>query len=184
MLFTIITLSSVLSLVTAAPTILTERWPSVTNILKSDVISIYYVSTGAITYNVPTGIVAKTPNGEITTLVTFENTSLDLPSTCRLRFYLDNANTVLDGTKQVNVFSSRQPAPKGGSTGWGPGNQRDQDIGRFLLYKGGNGDLVQGTESFPCPKKGAGPVGFEVVPVGDVDRVEWSAALSGLYLTW
>lgn len=56
------------------------------------------------------------------------------------------------------------------------------------MYKGGNGDLVPGfptgVNSVPCPKKNAGPVGFEVVPVGDVDRVEWSKGVSGLYLTW
>ena len=92
---------------------------------------------------------------------------------------------MLDGTKQVNIYSSLKPAPVEGSKGWGgPGNQRDQDIGRFLVYKGGNGDLIQGGESVPCPGKGKGPVGFEVVPIGESDRVEWGAGLSGLYLTW
>lgn len=29
-----------------------------------------------------------------------------------------------------------------------------------------------------------GVVGFEVVPVGDWDRVEWDAGVSGLYLSY
>ncbi len=44
-------------------------------------------------------------------------------------------------------------------------------------------------KSFPCPKMGDfnvknGVVGFEVVPVGDWDRVEWDAGVSGLYLSY
>jgi len=91
---------------------------------------------------------------------------------------------VTEGTKQVNIYTSLYPAPAAGSAGWGgPGNGRNQDVGRFLVYKGGNADLIMGTDSVACPKKGE-TVGFEVVPTGDADRVEWSKDLSGLYLTW
>lgn len=191
MIFNKLATASLLSFVAAAPTTINARWPPLTNILKPTVISQYSGTNGAITYNVNTGTATKTPSGDITTLVTFENTSLDLPITCRLRFFLDSADSaiILEGTKQVNIFSSLNPAAVQGSKGWGgPGNQRNQDLGRFALYKGGNGDFVRGfptgVDSVPCPKKGAGPVGFDIVPVGEVDRVEWSAALSGLYLTW
>jgi hypothetical protein len=188
---TLTTTASLLSLSLAAPAALTPRFPPISNILQPSFISRYSGTNGAITFNVATGSATKTPTGDITTLVTFENTSLDLPATCRLRFFLDGSDSavVLEGTKQVEIFSSLKPAPAAGSAGWGgPGNQRNNDLGRFSLYKGGNGDLVPGfptgVNSVACPKKGAGPVGFEVVPVGDVDRVEWSKGLSGLYLTW
>ncbi|KAF1913213.1 hypothetical protein BDU57DRAFT_597612 [Ampelomyces quisqualis] len=188
---TLTTTISLLSLSLAAPAPLTPRFPPISNILQPTFLSRYSGTTGAISFNVATGSATKTNTGDITTLVTFENTSLDLPSTCRLRFFLDgtDASVVLEGTKQVNIFSSLNPAPAGGSPGWGgPGNQRNIDLGRFSLYKGGNGDLVPGlptgVNGVACPKKNAGPVGFEVVPVGDVDRVEWSKGLSGLYLTW
>jgi hypothetical protein len=187
--FTTLTLSSLLSLSLAAPTTLTTRWSPNPTSLKPISISLYSGTTGAITPNVAIGSATKTPSGDITTLVTFSNPSLELPDTCRLRFHLDSSDTavVLEGTKQVAVFSSLKPAPAGGSPGWGgPGNQRNQDLGRLELYKGGDGNVVYATgiNGFPCPKKGSGPVGFEVVPVGDRDRVEWSAAMSGLYITW
>jgi hypothetical protein len=189
MIFTALAVSSILSLSYAAPITLAARESNLSNTLKPITISLYSGATGGITPNVATGSATKTPTGDITTLVTFENKSFDVPSTCRLRFHLDNLDTavVLDGTKEVGIFSSLNPAPAGGSKGWGgPGNQRNIDLGRFKLVKGGDGSVVYATglDAFPCPKRGAGPVGFEVVPIGDVDRVEWSAALSGLYLTW
>lgn len=186
MLSHLFTTTTLFTLSLTAPTSFSPRWPQISNILRPTVISQYSGATGAIAYNTATGVVAKTSQGDLTTLVTFENTSLDLPASCRLRFYLDSADAavVTDGTKLVNIFSSLKPAPVGGSQGWGgPGNQRNQDIGRFLVYKGGNADLVMGGEAVPCPTRGE-KVGFEVVPVGDVDRVEWSGSLSGLYLTW
>lgn len=186
MLFSLFTTTTLFTLSLAAPTSLSPRWPQISNILRPSVISQYSGVNGAIVYNTPKGVTAKTSQGDLTTLVTFENTALDLPASCRLRFYLDSTDSavVTDGTKLVNIFSSLKPAPVEGSAGWGgPGNQRNLDIGRFLVYKGGNADLIQGGEAVPCPKKGE-KVGYEVVPVGDVDRVEWSGSLSGLYLTW
>ncbi|KAF2035183.1 hypothetical protein EK21DRAFT_84807 [Setomelanomma holmii] len=185
MLFTTLTAASLLSLAAAAPTNLEARWPPLTNILKPTVISLFDGSNGAITYNVGTGSATKTNRGDITTLVTFKP-DFDIPeTTCRLRFFLDNADNavVLGGSKQVNIFSSLKPAPEKDVPAWGPpGNQRDQDLGRFSLYKGGNGDVVYAPAIFPCPKKGAS-IGFEVVPTGETDEVKCNPALSGLYLT-
>jgi hypothetical protein len=179
-----LTAASLLSIVAALPTTLNSRWPNATNILKPTIISQYSGTNGAITYNVEKGIAAKTNTGDITTLVTFDNTSRDdMPTTCRLRFSLDsNDNSIaLEGTKQVNIFSSLKPAPKEGSRGWGgPGNQRNLDIDMVTMYRGG--DFLVGY--VPCPGKGKGPVGYEIVPVGDVDRVEWNGEMGGLYLTW
>lgn len=185
MLVQTFTVASLLSLSFAAPTFLEKRL-SPLPMLRPTVISRYTGSNGAIVYNVPTGTAAKTYQGDVTTLVTFSNPSLDLPTTCRIRFNLDSSDTavVTEGTKQVNIYTSLYPAPAAGSAGWGgPGNGRNQDVGRFLVYKGGNADLIMGTDSVACPKKGE-TVGFEVVPTGDADRVEWSKDLSGLYLTW
>ncbi|KAH7063965.1 hypothetical protein BKA63DRAFT_174865 [Paraphoma chrysanthemicola] len=186
MLFTSITAASLLSLVAAAPASLQARWPPLSNILKPSVISQFDGSNGAITYNVATGSATKTNRGDITTLVTFKP-DFEIPATtCYLRFFLDgNDNAVkLGGSKQVNIFSSLQPAPEHNVAAWGPpGNQRNLDLGRFSLYKGGNGDIVYGPATFACPKKGSS-AGFEVVPTGETDEVTWSASLSGLYLTW
>lgn len=192
MLFSTFAIASLVTLVSAAPTAIEKRWPSIPRILRPSVISRYEGFNGAITYNVARGEASKSGNGrDISALVTFDNTNLDLPATCELRFFLDatDANVQLSGTQQVAIFSSLKPAPAAGSTGWGPpGNQRNEDLGRFSLVRGGDGTLIAGqstkVRSFPCPRKGAGPIGFEVVPLGDRDRVEWSANLSGLYITW
>ncbi|KAF2824243.1 hypothetical protein CC86DRAFT_420695 [Ophiobolus disseminans] len=186
MLFQTLTSLTLLALTSAAPTSLSKRWPEIPNILRPTVISSYSTTNGAITYDVPKGTAAKTSSGEISTLVTFSNPSQTLPTDCRVRFYLDGADAgvVTEGTKQINIFTSFKGAPEGGSTGWGgPGNQRNGDVGRFLVYKGGNADLLWGNEVVKCPAKGE-TVAFEVVPAGEVDRVEWSKGLSGLYLTW
>lgn len=194
MQYTTIFLTLLLSLTFAAPTTNPEkRFPTLTNILKPSSISRYSGFNGAIQPNVFYGEASKSTsnNGhDISTLVTFMNNDLNLPATCQLRFYLDNADNsvIVSGTGIVSIFSSNAPAPAAGSGGWGgPGNQRYEELGRFKVVKGGNGVLLEDfgrkLDSVPCPGRGKS-MGFEVVPTGDNDFVGWTKDISGLYMTW
>lgn len=197
--FCTLALAALLSFTSAIPTAAVEkRWPSTTNIIKPYTISIYHSFNGAITPAVDKGEVSRNywDGRDNTTLVTFDITGRTLPATCFLRFYLDPADSAASwsGTAQIDVFSSLQPAPAQGSAGWGgPGNQRNLPLGRFQVTGLGQATPLNFAPnqlgSFPCPKVGDGnvrdgKVGYELVPVGDQDRVTWSADLSGLYLGW
>lgn len=171
--------------------------------LPPSAISLYHASNGAIDYGVRRGEVSRENwNGrDNSTLVTFDLNGRTLPEKCNLRFYLEpntqssdpSAGSFVSGTGLIDIFSSLQPAPVGGSKGWGgPGNQRNNHLGRVKVQ---NQDAAivffdsSHLEGFQCPKAGDGNVrnglvGYELVPVGDADRVQWDAAVSGLYLTW
>jgi hypothetical protein len=201
MLFSSLVITTLCYLTAAAPTAINKRWPVADGtFITPSVISIYHGQNGAIEYNTAKGEVSREQwNGkDNSTLVTFDINGKTLGTTCSLRFFQDSADTSAIFTgypAQVDIFRSLQPAPVSGSTGWGgPGNQRDIPLGRFEPRYNGNAVVVENVgpgllNSFPCPRIGDynvknGLVGFEIVPVGDRVRVEWTAALSGLYLDW
>ena len=141
----------------------------------------YDVSTGAIDCNVNGGLVSKstTNNGhDITTLVTFTYPQAAQGKQCQLFFYLDSTATV-GGSKKIDVFTSLQPAP-GCTTGWGPGNQRNINIGRWSVSKGNfaTWDATYGaylTQPTTCQDPGS-VEGLEFVGVYDDDLVRWNPA--------
>lgn len=198
MLFSTFAAASLLSLAAAAPTAVEKRWPTDSSSLQPSAISIYHHFNGAIDYGVSNGEVSRAQwNGrDNSTLVTYDLNSRTLPATCSFKFWLESDSASLfSGTGQVDIFSSLQPAPVGGSPGWGgPGNQRYLNLGRFEVKYNGNAVVITNVapnqlNSFPCPKIGDfnvknGLVGYEIVPVGDSVRVEWSSAVSGLLLDW
>lgn len=201
MLFSTLIATSLLSLASAAPTTINKRWPAAdSSSLTPTTISIYHGQNGAIKYNVAKGEVSREQwNGkDNSTLVTFDLNGNTLGTTCSLKFFHDSTDTSAIFTgypAQVDIFRSLQPAPVGGSPGWGgPGNQRDIHLGRLEPRYNENAEVVENVgpnqlNSFPCPKAGDyhvknGLVGYEIVPVGDRVRVDWTAALSGLYLDW
>ena len=202
---TTMALITVLSLASAAPACLEARFPTSrgNNILPPSAISIYHSSNGAIDYGVRRGEVScENWNGrDNSTLVTFDINGRTLLEKCNLRFYLEpnthssnpGSGSFVSGTGLIDIFSSLQPTPVEGSKGWGgPGSQRNDYLGRVKVQ---NQDAAIDTsvpnqlEGFNCPKASDwnvknGLVGYELVPVGDADRVQWDAAVSGLYLKW
>ncbi len=201
MLFSTLVTTTLLSLTSAAPLAeISKRWPTDDGTsLRPSVISIYHGQNGAIDYNTPHGEVSRAQwNGkDNSTLVTFDLTSRTPPAgaTCSFKFFIDPADTAAKATGFIDIFKSLAPAPVGGSPGWGPpGNQRDTNLGRFQPQVGGYATVVSDVgpnqlNGFPCPTSSDyhvknGLVGYEIVPAGDQVRVEWTAALSGLYLDW
>ncbi|KAF2726796.1 hypothetical protein EJ04DRAFT_506687 [Polyplosphaeria fusca] len=179
----IFTVACLMGLACAAPT--EKRWPSKANLITPSTLSQYYVSSGKIDYKRADGKVAKPSSaGDMTTLITFSMPTESNGKTCSLGFYLDYSTSSLSGSKLLDVYTSNAPAP-GARASWGPGNQRNLPYGRFELtgYRDATwkADVAHPGSSFPCPK---GEAGFEVVGVYDNDSVEWSGAVSGLYLTW
>lgn len=195
--FSTITLATLLSVTSAAPAAIEARFPK-GNVLPPSAISIYHGSNGAIDYGVANGEVSRNNwNGlDNSTLVTFDLNGKTLPDKCFLRFWLEpnTHDSYWDGTGLIDVFSSLQPAPKEGSKGWGgPGNQRNNPLGRMKVNYNGDATVLDFApnqlSAFKCPKVGDwnvknGLVGYELVPVGDKDRVQWNGASSGLYLNW
>jgi hypothetical protein len=203
--FNTIAFITLLSLASAAPASLEARFPNSrgTRVLLPLVNSLYHGFNGSIDYGVRRGEVSRENwNGRDNgTLVTFDLNGRTLPERCNLDFYLEpnvqssdpSAGSFASGTRLMDIFSSSQPAPVGGSKGWGgPGNQRDNHLGRVEVQNQ-DAKIVPTISSrlrgFPCPKIGDsnvknGLVGYELVPVGDAVRVQWDTAVSGLYFNW
>ena len=206
MYFTTIALTTLLSITSAAPASLKARFPTgrYNNVLPPSAISIYHGQNGAIDYGVYRGEVSRNnwDGRDNSTLVTFDLNGRTLPDTCFLRFWLEpntqssdpRTGSFVSGTGLIDVFSSLQPAPQEGSKGWGgPGNQRNNPLGRLKVNFNGDATVLDFAPNqlsgFKCPKVGDwnvknGLVGYELVPVGDADRVQWDGAVSGAYLSW
>ena len=141
----------------------------------------YHVNSGAIDCNVQGGIVDKSYNNQgkdITTLATFTYPPATAGQRCQLAFYLDNTAPVT-GSGKIDVFTRNQPAP-GCTTGWGPGNQRGNNIGRWSVAKNAfaTWDATFGaylTAPTACKPVGT-QEGFEFVGVYDNDHVAWNPA--------
>ncbi|CAG9981133.1 unnamed protein product [Clonostachys byssicola] len=143
----------------------------------------YNVGNGAISAT-NTGDVAKAPtNGgqDTTALLTFTYPSYVSGQKCQFAFSLDSTAT-LQGSAKLDLFSSLQPAP-GPTAGWGPGNQRNVNLGRLNLFKPGQATWEATYSSYLTQKtdcKAPGTVeAFELVGVYDRDLVSWNPALAG-----
>jgi hypothetical protein len=200
--FPTIAFTTLLSLASAAPAAIEARFPR-GNVLPPSSISIYHGSNGAIDPSVARGEVSRNnwDGRDNSTLVTFDLNGKTLPDRCFLRFWLEpgtagspTSGSFWSGTGLIDVFSSLQPAPKEGSKGWGgPGNQRNNPLGRMKVNYNGDATVLDFApnqlSAFQCPKIGDwnvknGLVGYELVPVGDQDRIQWDNAVSGLYLNY
>ncbi len=143
----------------------------------------YDVGTGAIHCNPAGGLVSKstTNNGhDITTLVTFTYPAASLGKKCQLAFSLD-ATASLSGSQKIDVFTSLSPAP-GCTTGWGPGNQRNNQLGRLSATLGAYATWEWTSSSYltaPTDCKAPNTTeGFELVGVYDTDYVAWNGAVA------
>lgn len=142
----------------------------------------YSVNNGAISPST-TGFVFKHPgNGgqDVTTLLTFTYPDAAKGKQCQFAFYLDQTATNL-GSRKIDVFSSLQPATKA-TTGWGPGNQRDQNLGRLSTVKPGfaTWDATYSsrlTQKTPCGAPNT-TASFELVGVYDNDYISWDPSVA------
>ncbi|KAI5462793.1 hypothetical protein BGZ63DRAFT_452313 [Mariannaea sp. PMI_226] len=175
---TILTVITAAASVIAAP--LEERGPSHFTPSK---IWRYNVGTGAIS-STNTGVVSKsTSNGgqDTTALLTFTYPSFSQGKKCQFAFTLSPSDK-LRGSGKLDFFSSNSPAP-GPTTGWGPGNQRNNHLGRLSASLGATAtwDATYSsylTKKTPC--KAPGTVeGFELVGVYDNDFISWNPNVSG-----
>jgi hypothetical protein len=148
--------------------------------LKPTDISQYTVGTGAIDFDVTNGKIFKADSDKgnsITTLVTFDFPLDSAGKDCSFTFELDSTAT-LTGSGLFDVFTSLKPADHDTTT-WGPGNQRDQNVGRMSAVLNGQATWVAKflADPFPCP---AGTTkGYELVGVYDNDDIEWNNAITG-----
>lgn len=176
------------TIITAAPL---ERREA---IIYPAVTSQYTVSTGAVAYNTYYGLVSKSSGGsgntngqqsDITTLVTFDLSTVKPGSTCEFVFTL-NANDYgakVGGSHGADVFTSIAPAKTTSTSSWPSGNLRDQSRGRFVASVGGGLAQWQSgfpSNVFPCPSGML--LGAEIVGFNDVDILQWTAGQSGLSL--
>lgn len=139
----------------------------------------YSVNNGAISATSSLAEIYKsTGNGgkDQTALVTFTYPAGVEGRQCQLEFHLPaNANPA--GSKKIDVFTSIKPAP-GSKDGWGPGNQRNNHIGRLSVVAGGAAtwDATYGRSlavKTPCKKPGTVEA-FELVGVYDFDSINWN----------
>jgi len=154
-------------------------------------ISLYIVSTGAINFDTHEGEISKNNSqpSDITTLITFDHFPLDSQGkNCSFHFSLDPTAT-LSGSGLFDVFTSLTPATHS-TTGFPPGNQRNQPVARMQAVKPGTAtyvpDFPNTIQSFPCPS-GAWPI--ELVGVFDGDDIQWSGGLTptgptGPFVMW
>jgi hypothetical protein len=172
--------------VLAAP--LEARTGSPGNYFTPSAIYNYDVGTGAIQCT-STGLISKSTsnNGhDITTLVTFTYPAAAENHKCQFFFYLDSTAS-LSGSKKIDVFTSLAPAP-GCTTGWGPGNQRNVNIGRISaeLNNYATWDATYGaylTAPSDCKAPGT-QEGFELVGVYDNDYVSWNPTVAGARIVY
>lgn len=143
----------------------------------------YSVNSGAIA-STSTGQVSKSSdNGgrDITALLTFTYPTAAQGKQCQFAFSLDNTATVR-GSGKLDLFTSNSPAP-GPKSGWGPGNQRNNHLGRLSVSKNNLATWDSTYSSYltkktPCKAPGT-KEGFELVGVYDNDFISWNPSVAG-----
>ncbi|KAH7137340.1 hypothetical protein B0J13DRAFT_559513 [Dactylonectria estremocensis] len=148
----------------------------------------YNVRNGAIS-STSRGVVSKydSNNGnDITALLTFTYPAAAVGKQCQFVFYLNHGGN-LHGSGKLDLYSSNSPAP-GPTSGWGPGNQRNQHLGRLSVSRGADATwdatyFSYLTKKTPC--KAAGTVeAFELAGVYDNDFVSWNPSVAGPRIVW
>jgi len=170
--------TTLLTLVTSALAAPSPNHAIPTYAIRPSYLSQYAVWSGAITFNTGMGQMTKTQtSSDITTLLEFMIPDTAVGKMCTMHLALDDTSTVT-GTMDFQVFSSLYPAAAS-TTGWGPGNGRDQYLGYMTAMKG----AAATTLSFKCPS--AGSHGWEFVPKGDMANIKWTQTMQwGAYMTY
>ncbi|KAK3331857.1 hypothetical protein B0T19DRAFT_482259 [Cercophora scortea] len=151
-----------------------------TGVIEPTTLYTFNVGTGAINCTNTGGLVSKSPtNGgnDTTTLITFTYPPESAGKSCTLQFFLAGPDVTLDGTGQIDVFSSLAPAP-GCTDTWPPGNGRNIQLGRWNVETSeyATWDCYL-TEPTTCAAPGTVEA-YEYVGVGDYDLVQWGDASS------
>ena len=145
----------------------------------------YNVKNGAIS-SATTGMIEKsTGNGgaDTTTLVTFTYPEAARGKKCQFAFNFDTTASA-SGSRKLDVFTTSGIAP-GPTSGWGPGNRRNNHLGRLSAPAAFPGfatwDATYGaylTQKINCKAPNT-KEGFELVGVYDVDYIWWDSAAAG-----
>lgn len=154
-----------------------DSWKAV-DVLYPRTTSLFYASTGDIKYNSSHGLIYKgigsMADSDVTTLVTFAVPEGWAGKKCRLDFDLES-DDVLSGSKTVDVFTSLTIVEHS-SSGWSPGNQRDQYLGRFMIDGSRSGKWIDTDDEVPrfdCPADEV--VTWELVGVNDRVEIRWTS---------
>jgi hypothetical protein len=155
--------------------------PTTGKVITPSVRSQYYVSTGQIVYNTGLALVQKTgASSDITTLLTVKVPPAAAGKTGTFHFALDKS-AIVTGSGQIDVFTSLIPATSS-TTSWPPGNQRNIQVGRIQVVKGGTATWVFGSATFTIPATGT--YGYELVGVNSVDLVSFSGTNNGIWISY
>ncbi|EEY14539.1 predicted protein [Verticillium alfalfae VaMs.102] len=89
--------------------------------------------------------------------------------------------------QEGRLYTSLAPAP-GCTSGWAPGNQRNVNLGRMSVQRGGlaTWDATYSsylTKRTPCKAPGTVEA-FELVGVYDNDHVSWNVAVAGARISY
>jgi hypothetical protein len=187
---TLLAMTSLVASTMAAPLEARTAPPVPANTFAPTALYSYDVGTGAIGAASSWAVVDKyTSNGghDSTTLMTFTYPNAAEGKQCALYFY-SNPDTQMSwtGSERLDIFSSNSPAP-GKTSGWGPGNQRNNHLGRWK--KSGSAwadwEATYGGLSVAQPCKPAGTYeSFEIVGVWDNDHVSYDNAFSGVRIAY
>ncbi|KAF7562358.1 hypothetical protein G7046_g1766 [Stylonectria norvegica] len=155
----------------------------------------YFTPSAIWKYNVGTGAISATDHGlvskdtnnngnDITTLMTITYPDEVAGKKCQFAFYLDDTAT-LSGSGKLDIFTSNSPAP-GPTSGWGPGNQRNNNVGRISAVLGGFATIdasydVHLSEVLDCQPPGTVEA-FELVGVYDNDVISWDPNVAGPWI--
>jgi hypothetical protein len=165
-----------LSTVSAFPQV-----PTTGKVITPSILSQYYVSTGQIVYNTKFALVQKTgTTSDITTLFTLKFPAAATGKTGTFHFALDNS-AIVTGSGQIDVFTSLNPAISS-TTSWPPGNQRNNQVGRIQVVKGGTATWVFGSATFTIPA--AGTYVYELVGVNSIDLISFSGTNNGIWVSY
>ncbi|CRK30865.1 hypothetical protein BN1723_003986, partial [Verticillium longisporum] len=163
--------------------------PTPSGYFQPSSVSTYDVSNGAIQCEVSYGLVDKATDNkgrDFTTLMTFTYPEGVTGKQCLFEFFLDEGAS-LYGSKKVDLYTSLAPAP-GCTSGWAPGNQRNVNLGRMSVQRGGlaTWDATYSaylTKRTPCKAPGTVEA-FELVGVYDNDHVSWNVAVAGARISY
>ncbi|KAH0545411.1 hypothetical protein FGG08_000552 [Glutinoglossum americanum] len=179
--------ATLLTLLTAslATADLTHREPPADgSLLYPYATSQYSVSSGALDYGTPNGLVFKDQvTSDISTLITFNFPAWTEGRQCEFSFHLrsheEGGWATVSGTGEMDIFTTKGN-PTRDTTDWPRESTRDGDLARIKAVIGGPAEVVMAfvdKSTFPCP---AGKIlTAEMVPTGDSDHVEWDVYTEG-----
>ncbi|KAH0597761.1 hypothetical protein MHUMG1_04133 [Metarhizium humberi] len=160
--------------------------------------SVYIAPTALYVYDVfPGAIRPKTTNAvvekgravhEKTALMTFEYPMATANKKCAL--YFKYGSVSWSGTDKLAIFSSLKPAPGGATSNWGPGNQRNNQLGIWKRPSPSSSpswadwEATYGGLSVPQDCKPGKTEAFEIVGQGDETWISYANAIGGVRIAY